>query len=392
MIAYDKIKLNKLLLTDIAKYFKRCDLITDEELIAIGKSKSTTYHRTNIFIRAGVLFLTMLLAFSSCGLMVLFTGLDSFITGFKIALLFFAMLTISALEYFIKNKNNYASGIDDGLLYFALCSFALFLGLTVEPNGNAANILFYGLLSLAGLAAFIRYTDALVATVSYCTFLATCFFMVMLISPIAKLIMPFVIFILSMIAYILVKKKSQQFVFRFYLKGLECLQWAALLSLYFSVNYFVVREASVNFFDMILKSGEEIPLYFLFYFFTITIPLVYVFMGIKNKDSIRLNCGLILIAVSIATIRYYHQILPLEYALTLGGLLLLAIAALLFRYLKTPKKGFTSKEDKGNRNWFSKDVEAILIAQSMAYQQPEVPADNLQGGGKFGGGGAGESF
>lgn len=392
MITYNKIKLDNLYTIEQAKYFKRCDVITEEELIQIGKTKQDTYQRTNIFIRIGVLILTMVLAVSSYGLIVLFTGLDSSLDAFKIALLIFTASTIVILEHFIRNKNHYASGVDDGLLYLAILAFALFTGLSIKPNNNLEFLLFYGLLTAFTFTAFIRYTDTIAATASYCTFLATCFYLVLLSGAIAKFIMPFVIFIISVIAYVLVKKKSKEFDKRFYLKGFEWLQWAALLSTYFSVNYFVVREASVEFFNMILKPQEEIPLYFLFYFFTIAIPLVYVAMGIKNKDNIRLNCGLILITVSIATIRYYHQIIPIEFAFILGGISLLAIAAMLFSYLKVPKFGFTVKEEKGNRNWFSKDVESILIAQSIGQQHHTNPDEHLQGGGKFGGGGAGENF
>ena len=392
MIAYDKKMLNNLISIDHAKYFKRCGVIDAADLTAIGKSKAPAYHRTNIFIRVGVLFLTLLLAFSSCGLLILFAGFDSFFEAFKIALLVFSGITILVLEHFIKSKNHYATGVDDGLLYFAFFAFALFAGLSISPDSNFQFVVLYSLLTVFSFAAFIRYTDALAALVSFGSFLAMCFYIVLLTGTISKLIMPFAIFIISLFAYLNIHTKSSLFKCRFYIKGMEWLQWASLLSLYFSVNYFVVREAGVDFFSMILKPGEEIPLYFLFYFLTLTIPLVYVFFGIKNKDSIRLNCGLILIAVSIATIRYYHQLMPIETAFILSGIVLLAIAALLFSYLKTPRHGFTLAADKSNRNWFSKDAEAILIAQSMAHQHPQNVTDQAMGGGKFGGGGAGESF
>ncbi len=392
MIAYDKIKLSNLLLIEQAKYFKRCGTITQDELISIGRSKADAYHRTNIFIRAGVLFLTMILASSSYGLLILFTGFDSFVKGFEIALLFISFITIFILDYFIKTKQNYATGIDDGLLYFALNAFALFVGLTIEPSSNITFILFFGLLALAALMAFIRYTDALAAVVSYFFFLTACFFCIQLSGSVAKLIMPFAIFAISLVCYVLIKSKATNYKFLFWIKGMQWLQYSTLLTLYFSVNYFVVREASVEFFGMVINPGEEIPLYFLFYFFTVAIPLFYVFMGIKNKDNIRLNCGLVLTVASIATIRYYHQIVPLEYALILAGVLLLSIAAFLFKYLKTPKNGFTVEVDIANRNWFSKDIESILIAQSVGNLHTEQATDNLQGGGKFGGGGAGENF
>lgn len=392
MIAYDKIKLDNLLVRDFSKRLKRLNLIDETILTAIAKAKQPAYNHTNIFIRIGVLLLTFVLTFCSYGLLVLFFGLDAF-SAFKVAVIIFAITTFAALEFFIKTKNNYATGIDDALLYFALMCYSIFLGLTIAPENSAAFLLFFALLFPIIILAFMRYTDKLVAVIGYITLLLLCFYATMQLGDISKLIMPFVIMLIAITTYFFISKLKVKYTMRFYHDGLHWLQYAALLSFYAAGNYYIVREASVQFFDMQLKPGEEIPLYWLFYAFTVLVPIAYVYFGLNKKDNVRLNCGLILIAVSIATIRYYHEMITLEIALLLGGILLLAIAYMAYHYLKTPKHGFTFEEDKGNAGWFSKDVEAIIIAQAMAAQTTAPKHDAADfGEGKFGGGGAGESF
>ncbi|MEO8147127.1 MAG: hypothetical protein ABI723_05785 [Bacteroidia bacterium] len=392
MIAYDKKRLDNLLESEQAKCFSRLDLINKDELRLIALAKQPAYHHSNIFIRIGVLLLTIILTFCSYGLLVLFFGLDSE-WGFKIALIIFSIITFAALEFFIRNKNHFASGVDDGLLYFAFTCFATGVGFIIEPDSSLQLLTFYAILFIVSLFAFIRYTDRLAAIVCFVTFLLAIFYLTSQLGDISKLIMPFVMMIISASIYLFVSKKKQKYGLRFWYNGLEVLQGASLLSFYASGNYYVVREASVQFFNMQLEPGEDIPLSIFFYAFTISIPLLYVYFGLKKKDAIFLNCGLILIVATIATIRYYHSIMPIEIALILGGIILLSIAWFAYRLLKTPRNGFTIAEDKSESGWFSKDVEAIIMAQALAQQPAPPQADNNNfGGGKFGGGGAGENF
>jgi hypothetical protein len=131
-----------------------------------------------------------------------------------------------------------------------------------------------------------------------------------------------------------------------------------------------------------------------FYAYTILIPLIYVYFGLKKKNDILLGCGLILIAVSVATIRYYHAIMPLDIALILSGVMLLIICRLAYLYLKTPRHGIKYEKNEGEDPWLSKDVEAMVIAQALAQQHAPVHQKHNTGfgEGKFGGGGAGENF
>src|SRR5664279_2177706 len=131
MIAYDKTQLDNLLIKEQAKRFRRTDLITEEELVNIAKTKQPAYSHTNIFIRTGVFLLTYILAFCSYGLIVLFFKIDVLGELFKPLVFFFSITTFTALEFFIRRKNYFASGVDDALLFFGLVCFAFSLILMI---------------------------------------------------------------------------------------------------------------------------------------------------------------------------------------------------------------------------------------------------------------------
>ena len=94
---------------------------------------------------------------------------------------------------------------------------------------------------------------------------------------------------------------------------------------------------------------------------------------------------------SLATYRYYHSILPTEWALTLGGIALLGLGLFLMRYFEKPKYGFVYQPEGGRNN----PLEALLMNQIL--QQPHntgsiQDSPPQYGGGNFDGGGAGGDF
>jgi uncharacterized membrane protein YgcG len=129
----------------------------------------------------------------------------------------------------------------------------------------------------------------------------------------------------------------------------------------------------------------------LFWALTLLTPLVYIFIGLRKKDRLSLDIGLLLIAASIFTIRYYYHVLPLEWAMTIGGILLIGIAYACMRYLKTPQKGFTCDPDADQHFVEALNLEALVIAET--FQPATQPGNDFQfGGGSGGGGGAGGEF
>jgi peptidoglycan/LPS O-acetylase OafA/YrhL len=125
----------------------------------------------------------------------------------------------------------------------------------------------------------------------------------------------------------------------------------------------------------------------LFYAFTLCIPLLYIFFGLKKRDRLLLVTGLLALAFSIYTYKHYFSWLTVSQELTLAGALLIALAGIVIRYLRQPRYGISDEPARQRR--FS-DLEALVAAQVI--QQP-APQDGINfGGGNFGGGGAGERY
>lgn len=150
-----------------------------------------------------------------------------------------------------------------------------------------------------------------------------------------------------------------------------------------------MRELSVELLNLDLQAGQDIPLAFVFYGLTVLIPILYLYFGLKNKDLVLLRVSLAVLAFSVFTFKYYFSLGHHEITLTVGGLIMLGISALLLRWLKTPKHGYT-RENILNEKWANSNAQAFILSQTLgAAKAPEV---HQFGGGESGGGGAGSTF
>jgi len=165
---------------------------------------------------------------------------------------------------------------------------------------------------------------------------------------------------------------------------------ASLLSFYAAGNYYVVREVSNSMFGLGLNDNESIPFGWLFWIFTITIPLLYILRGVQKKDVVLLRIGLILVAAIVFTVKYYYTVLPVEILMVLGGAIMIAISYAVTNYLAQPKNGFTSVRLNSRPDKDKLNIEALLIAETFGATEPA--ADAKFGGGSTGGGGASGEF
>ena len=168
----------------------------------------------------------------------------------------------------------------------------------------------------------------------------------------------------------------------------------ALLVFYISCNYFVIRESSIEFFNLNLQEGEDIPLAIVFYILTALVPILYVYYGLKRKDKVLLWIGLALIAAAAFTFKYYFSLGHPDVSLTLAGIAMIAIAYISIKYLKTPQKGITFEKEIDEDNFFKTNIEAIIIAQSFSQQADSIQTESTTefGDGEFGGAGSGGKF
>lgn len=278
MIAYNPIWLNNLLFRRKAfeAFNKSC--IIREELDAINNKYGEHFYSPNLFIRIGLLLLTLVIMLFSFGLFALITlnVFDKIIGGLCV---FFGMLCYAALEFIVRSKNHLCSGVDDALIWGSAFAFFCGISLLMEPD----NLSYCLIAFVISLIYTVRFGDAAMSAVCYVSLLGVVFFSCIQIGSAAKAIVPFLLMTLAAIVYLLVKRKMGYPVNLLYYKCLEVVLIVALLSFYLAGNYFVVRELSNEMFDMNLAKNETIPLGWLFWIFTIAMPVVYIFRGIQKK-------------------------------------------------------------------------------------------------------------
>jgi hypothetical protein len=398
MIAYNKTALASLALLKKARLWYTKKLLTAEQFATITTSYNHGFYLPAFFIRAGLFVFTAFIISSALGSYLIltsgFSNLDSSFFQIFNCLLFSVACTL-ALELVIKRKKTCHSGMDNSLLYaglsFALSALYVVSGLIAYQ----ANVpLLYALLALPLLgAALVRYNDGLVALLFGICNYALLFLLLLKLGPVSKLLMPFAFMLLSVGIYLKTRQYAKQARFMYWQSSNAILQSLSLLLFYLAGNYFIIRESSVHFFDLQLAPGENVPFALLFYLLTAVVPLLYIYFGLTRKDRRLLHIGLLILAASVLTFKYYFSLGHPEITLTIAGLLMILIAYFTIRYLKTPKHGICFEEDTDEHSIFRTNAEALIIAQSLTQQHPtESQPGTAFGGGKFGGGGAGNEF
>ncbi len=358
----------------------------------IYNKPASDYYSPNIFIRAGLFILTLVIALSLIGLLRLL--LDDIFIFNSAYWLFLGLCCYFALELSVSMHHHYRSGVDDALVWL---SGGLLLGALVMLtdnliNGNKEQVI-SGLVLLLSLYLTLRFADLLMAAVCYLSLIAFVFFCWVHIPVWGMATMPFLIMIVAVASYLLVRHFSKKTEQPAYKKCLTTVYMLTLLVLYAAGNYFIVQRLSPA--AEITPLTDEpaikpIPFALFFWCWTVLVPLLYIAFGLKRKDVVLLRVGLLLLAAATFTVRYYYHVVDIEWVLALSGLVLIGIAYAAYRYLKIPRCGFTKNELEPS-NQLDKLNGGSVIVSETANTTP-LPIDNHFGGGSFGGGGAGSNF
>lgn len=363
----------------LESWFKS-NLLNQEELDQGIDYFIEDFYKPNWFILIGLfIFTSIAVSFTTTTFLAMVGIFDSEI-GLSIALLIVSIGSFVGLEYFIKTRKLYRSGIDNALLYLALgflyFSILIFFDFSIS-------IYYYPLfLFVINIPAFIRYSDPLVAIVLFFSFFVFVFLFASSFS-LGKTILPFLLMSFTALVYFISKRTL---ISLYYIDALQIIETLSFIVFYLAGNYLVVREANA-----ILNNNSpsiEIPFGVLFWVFTFTIPFIYIFIGIQKKDRKAIIVGLLTFGFSIFTFRYYFSVLRLEWAFVLGGLFLISFSLLALKYLKISRFNLSIEYHEATK--FSK-LESILAAQ--AFQTNSSSDDNLKmGGGDYGGGGSEQSY
>ncbi len=385
MIAYNKTWLHNLIAREAIEDAFYANTISKEEKLNANGLFAVGFYSPNFFIRIGLFILTTVIACFSLGLLSLLF-ISNIEHAFGRLILFFGLLSYATLEFFIRTKQHYRSGVDDALLW--ITGICIFSGINIVADIFAAANAF--IIFMIATYFFLRFGDRFMSAIAGVGFLAVIFFNYISLGNIAKATVPFLLMLVSCIVYFFIRKVAQKNKYMHYRQSFTVLEIAMLICFYAAGNYYLVRETGNSMFGSALKNNESIPYGWLFWIFTICIPLIYIFWGIQKKDSILIRVGLLLIAAIVFTVHYYYAAIPLEIAMLLGGIILIVISYALTKYLAQPKKSFTSAEINARVSMNKMNIEAMLIAET--FTGAATDSNPQFGGGSFGGGGASGEF
>ncbi len=356
------------------EWFKK-GLISQAELEKCNEEVAEDFYDPNWFIKIGLFLFTGIAISFSSGIFLALLGVGSDNITMGVFLVIFSVLAVIVLEHFIKRNKLYRSGIDNALLYSAI-GF-LFTGILSFFNFDLIDYLYPLLFLVMLIPALIRYADPLV---SFGAFVSVFFFIFLFSNTFSwgKTLLPFIMITLSAAAYFI--SKSQKKII-YYADAQFVIETMALAVFYLSGNYFVVREANALLNNQ--SPSVEIPFSVIFWIFTFLVPFIYLYLGAIKKQRNAIIMGLLGIGFSVFTYRSYYSVMPIEWALTLGGAILIGVSVFCIKYFKTPKFNLSSEAEELGK---LQKLETILVAQAF---QTKTSDDTFKfGGGDAGGAGA----
>jgi len=382
--AYDIEVVKKKLAVAKVKTWYKGKLITSDQYSSIQTAYETNLFSPSIIIRV-LLFIATYLGLSTIvGPIALMVG-DAGMGAIRVMLFITGAGMMAFVErILIKDKHHFKSGVTEAGYYSGL-AFIYFGLLGFEINEP----LFYLIAALILLAvASIRYLDLLSLISAMGCLLAIIFLSLESILS----VLPFAIMIVFAVLFAVsqpIQKKLDYLIWEDHFIIFDTL---SLLLVYLGGNYFVVRELSIEMMNLSLAEGQDIPFAFLFYGFTLIIPIAYLVWGIKQKSILFIRVSLIVIALSVITIKYYYSFGHPEITVTVAGAVLILVSLLLIKYLKKNRNGFI-RDQIFKSKWDNTDLAAFIASQSLGGHQINESESTLAGqGGEFGGGGASGEF
>jgi uncharacterized membrane protein YgcG len=398
MIAYNLQWLHALRVQELAAQWHKKNLLTDAQHQLVEQHYPVGFYSPNVFIRIGLGFFCCVLlgAFQSfvwvlVGISSEWSSVVSVMGGFN---LFLGAGCLLALEFVIKNRHHYASGIDDILLYSGMGQCIAGLLLFISDRDDPLPFFCIAFPFLATGA--VRYLDRLLTILAYGCLFTIIMLVVNKIPSMALYLLPLTGILFSIAVYMLVKKNQAKTAWQPWAGNLQVLEVLSLITLYLSGNYLMIQEGADELFGM-----PQVPLAWFFWGFTFLMPLGFIYVGLRNKDRILLWMGLGCVSFAVFTFRTYFHVMPLPTASTLAGAFLFAIAYFSIQYLKKGKVTFTYAPDEAHKPFFA-EAEALAVAQTFGHTT-QTPQNDLSfgggqfgggqfGGGQFGGGGAGGDY
>jgi hypothetical protein len=387
MIAYNTNWLFNLSVIKEAKRWSKQNLISADQYSAIKESHPSGFYHPNLVIRI-LLFIATLIALAGVTGLIGLIMLDAIEDYIEVLCIFYGLGSWIFLEMVFVKNSHYKSGVNEALLYH---SIGWTIGGVAGTAGFNEEAVIVTCLIVFSFAA-IRYADLICTACGFASFAYLVFHELYAAGGIFQQIIPIVFIIVFTPVYFMIIKAKKIKNWDLWGDCLILIEALSLLTIYAAGNYFVVRELSENLMSLYIEPGKDIPFAWLFYALTVIIPITYLYFGITKKNIVLLRVSLVAVAFSVFTFKYYFSLGHPEITLTLAGAILLTLALYLFRFLKTPRFGYT-RETLLKEKWADANPEAFIISQTLGGNKVtmESPAD-LGGGGTTGGGGSSDGW
>ncbi|MEP7279279.1 MAG: hypothetical protein ABI813_11595 [Bacteroidota bacterium] len=387
MIAYNKKWLANLIVRAETISALEAQCISQPENDSVFAAYPAAFYSPNRFVRIGLFILTFIIVVFSLGLfsLLFISGGDEEVIGSLI--LFFGLLIYGGLELIVK-KRHYRSGVDDALLWMTGASIASGLNIISNVSWQTNALIIF----ILAVFLFLRFINTLMAGIACVAALAIVYLGVIRLGETARVLAPFVVMLAAAGIYWFVQKLRTKEYARYYSNGLVVASVVTLVCFYLAGNYYMVMEAQAYRLSAFSKDRATLSFGWVYWILTLAIPIIYLARGLQKKDLVLLRVGLLLVACTALTLHYYYHIMPAETILVIIGILLIALAYSLIKYLHEPRHGFTHKET-GDPSFMDRlQVESLVIVETLGGQRAQANAGTQFGGGTGEGGGASGGF
>jgi hypothetical protein len=382
MLAYDKDKLNAWMNKTLVEDAAAQGLISEAERSTILSRYPSPFFNPSTIVRIGLGFSTMtaIMMFFALIRMILGINFNDFITHFL-----YGSGVIFLLEYMIRKKSHFRSGIDDILLY---------LGYGIIMTGMISlfdkipdpSLLLTGIATVLAVLAAVRYADRLMWGLALIAFVYFTSLLVIKINSEWWVAIPLITMVISAAIWFAATKLINRPGWLYYRDCLEFIQILGLIIVGACSNYYVISELWYN---SIHQEGINGFWNVFFVATTMLIPLATIITGFIQKDKKRIRIGTLMIAAAVMTFHYYLTSTPTEILTIIYGSLLLLIGYWLLKHHKAKDNGISFSEKHDSRSLF--EVESLLIGAGAGLVTPENSGGRF-GGGSFGGAGSGGTY
>ena len=181
--------------------------------------------------------------------------------------------------------------------------------------------------------------------------------------------------------------------------GAAVLTVVGIGAVYAAANVYSLDEGSLEHLARIAPSREDLPrgARLAAAAATALLPLAVLAWGLRSRRILLLDTGIVLLALSLVTVRHYVHVAPLWVVLILAGALLVVLALAVERALRRARSGEIAGFTADPLFSDERRQQVLQIVPAVAAFTPEArtPASDpgfAGEGGRFGGGGAQEKF